>query len=115
MGGLVHRVKANYLVVGGCVLSLVAPLVMVPTTPQTVYWKSGESQRVLRLVDTRDTKAHQHFLPTSSVPQERMLCSLQAIWSLLRHFQKRRRHLQAESSIPSRRLESLLASPLWPS
>ena len=41
MGLLVHRVSANYLVFGGCVISLVAPLAMAFATPTSSYWVSG--------------------------------------------------------------------------
>ncbi|KAK4548733.1 hypothetical protein LTR36_008506 [Oleoguttula mirabilis] len=41
MGLLVHRVSANYLVLGGCVLSVAAPLAMAFATPHSNYWESG--------------------------------------------------------------------------
>lgn len=41
MGLIVHKVPANYLVIFGCTLSLVAPLVMCFATPDSSYWSSG--------------------------------------------------------------------------
>ena len=41
MGLLVHRIKANYLVLGGCLLSFIAPLVMVPAGPSSNYWTTA--------------------------------------------------------------------------
>jgi len=42
MGLIVHRVAANYLVLFGCTLSVVAPLVMCFAAPHSSYWSSGE-------------------------------------------------------------------------
>jgi MFS family permease len=42
MGLLVHRVKANYLVFVGSIVSLGAPLAMVFATPTSSYWTSGK-------------------------------------------------------------------------
>jgi nitrate/nitrite transporter NarK len=41
VGFIVHRVSANYLVLGGCGLSLIAPLAMAFATPHSSYWASG--------------------------------------------------------------------------
>lgn len=41
MGLVVHRVAANQLVLVGCGLSLVSPLVMAFTAPHSSYWSSG--------------------------------------------------------------------------
>ncbi|KAK5107135.1 hypothetical protein LTR62_001693 [Meristemomyces frigidus] len=41
MGLLVHRVKANYLVLGGCALSVAAPLAMAFAKPTSNYWESA--------------------------------------------------------------------------
>ncbi|WPH04306.1 Hypothetical protein R9X50_00719500 [Acrodontium crateriforme] len=41
MGLIVHRVSANYLTVGGCMMSSIAPLIMVFATPTSSYWTSG--------------------------------------------------------------------------
>jgi len=40
-GLVVHRIAANYLVIGGCVLSVVAPLVMAFATQGTSFWAAG--------------------------------------------------------------------------
>lgn len=40
MGYLVHRVPANWLVIVGCVVSLGAPLAMVNSTPNSIYWST---------------------------------------------------------------------------
>lgn len=43
MGLVVNKVKANYLVIGGCALSVVSPMVMVVANPRSSYWTSGKS------------------------------------------------------------------------
>lgn len=40
MGYLVQRVPANWLVIVGCVVSLGAPLAMVNSTPNSIYWST---------------------------------------------------------------------------
>jgi len=42
IGMIVHRFKANYLVIVGCVLSVVAPLVLVGASAHSNYWATGE-------------------------------------------------------------------------
>ncbi|QIW95600.1 hypothetical protein AMS68_001118 [Peltaster fructicola] len=41
IGLLVHRVRADWLVMIGCVISLAAPLCMAFATPTSSYWASG--------------------------------------------------------------------------
>ena len=43
IGLLVHRVAANYLVLFGCGISVVAPLVMAFAKPQSSFWSTGLS------------------------------------------------------------------------
>lgn len=43
MGLIVHRVSANYLVIGAGTLSLVAPLAMAFAASHSSYWASGKS------------------------------------------------------------------------
>jgi len=71
MGLVVHRVKANYLVLGGCLLSVVAPLVLVGAGVDSDYWKTGESC-------------------SNSASHETLLMTPQASWE---HIQPDRRRL----------------------
>lgn len=41
IGAIVHRVSANWLVLGGCTLSTIGPLVMAFATPTSSYWSHG--------------------------------------------------------------------------
>ncbi|KAK3709977.1 hypothetical protein LTR37_010596 [Vermiconidia calcicola] len=38
IGFIVHRVRADWLILGGCTISAVAPLIMAFATPESSYW-----------------------------------------------------------------------------
>ena len=38
IGAIVHRVNANWLILGGCALSALGPLIMAFATPTSSYW-----------------------------------------------------------------------------
>jgi fucose permease len=38
IGAIVHRVSANWLILGGCTLSAIGPLIMAFATPTSPYW-----------------------------------------------------------------------------
>ena len=38
IGTIVHRVNANWLILGGCTLSAIGPLIMAFATPTSSYW-----------------------------------------------------------------------------
>jgi len=47
MGYLVHRVPANWLVIVGCAVSLGAPLAMVNSETNSIYWSTCESSQYI--------------------------------------------------------------------
>ncbi|KAK4574007.1 hypothetical protein LTR86_001768 [Recurvomyces mirabilis] len=68
MGLLVHRVKANYLALGGCILSIVAPLAMAFAKPQSNYWASAFLANVFNPVGADSLFTISNLLITSVFP-----------------------------------------------
>ncbi|EMC95888.1 hypothetical protein BAUCODRAFT_507807 [Baudoinia panamericana UAMH 10762] len=68
IGLIVHRVQANYLVLGGCILSIVAPLVMVAATPYSNYWATGFLANVFNPLGADSLFTISNLLITSVFP-----------------------------------------------
>ena len=41
IGAIVHRVNANWLILGGCTISAIGPIVMAFATPTSSYWSDA--------------------------------------------------------------------------
>jgi Na+/melibiose symporter-like transporter len=67
MGYLVQRVPANWLVIVGCVVSLGAPLAMVNSTPNSIYWSTCKSNVVFVVMSNANLRLCsvpcEHFQP----------------------------------------------------
>ncbi|KAK5733841.1 hypothetical protein LTR17_009393 [Elasticomyces elasticus] len=68
MGLLVHRIKANYLVLFGCTLSVVAPLVLVGASAHSNYWETGFLANVFNPIGADSLFTIANLLITSVFP-----------------------------------------------
>ncbi|KAK1080381.1 hypothetical protein LTR48_007795 [Friedmanniomyces endolithicus] len=68
MGLVVHRVKANYLVLGGCLLSVVAPLVLVGAGIHSNYWETGFLANIFNPIGADSLFTIANLLITSVFP-----------------------------------------------
>ncbi len=112
MGLVVHRVKANYLVLGGCLLSVVAPLVLVGAGIHSNYWETGEFCTISALRETLLMRSQASW-QTYSIPSAPTPSSPLPTFSSRPSSLRRLRLSQAESSTQSARSARLLDLHWW--